>query len=100
MEAKRPEPEGPDREKWLRRLAELVAYDLHRRQLKTKPQLAVELIEQMEASAVAPDVYGWLIVRRRDWCFGKGRHSINDRVHGREAHVWSTLPSHPVGGVP
>lgn len=41
----------------LRRLVELLAYDLHRRQHKTKPQLAAELIEQMEASKMAPDVY-------------------------------------------
>ncbi len=31
--------------------------DLHRQQHQTKPQLAAALIEQMEASAVAPDVY-------------------------------------------
>ena len=47
----------PDREKWLRRLVELVAYDLHRRQHRTKPQLAAELIEQMAGSEVAPEVY-------------------------------------------
>ena len=38
-------------------MVELLAYDLHRRQHKTKPQLAAELIEQMDASEMAPDVY-------------------------------------------
>jgi len=47
----------PDREKWLRRLVELLADDRHRRQHRTKPQLAAELIEQMAASEVAPEVY-------------------------------------------
>jgi DDE superfamily endonuclease len=57
LEATRLSPDEPDRQRWLRRLVELLAYDLHRRQHKTKPQLAVELIGQMEASEMAPDVY-------------------------------------------
>jgi Transposase DDE domain len=57
LEATRLPPDEPDRQQWLRRLVELLAYDLHRRQHKTKPQLAVELIEQMDASEMAPDVY-------------------------------------------
>jgi hypothetical protein len=57
LEATRLEADEPDREKWLRRLVELLAYDLHQRQHQTKPQLAAELIEQMEASNPAPDVY-------------------------------------------
>lgn len=57
LEHTRLSPDGPDREKWLQRLVELLAYDLHRRQHQTKPQLAAELIEQMEASETAPDVY-------------------------------------------
>ena len=56
LEHIRPPPDELDRGKGLRRLLELLAYDLHRRQHQTKPQLAA-LIEQMEASAVAPDVY-------------------------------------------
>jgi hypothetical protein len=47
----------PDRENWRRRLVELLAYDLHRRQPRTKPHLAAELIEQMAAAALAPEVY-------------------------------------------
>jgi hypothetical protein len=57
LEATRLSPDEPDRQQWLRRLVELLAYDLHRRQHKTKPQLAAELIEQMDASEMAPDVY-------------------------------------------
>ena len=57
LEPIRPPPDELDRGKWLRRLLELLAYDLHRRQHQTKPQLAAALIEQMEASAGAPDVY-------------------------------------------
>ena len=47
----------PDRGKWLQRLVELLAYELHRRQHQTKPQLAAALIEQMAVSEVAPEVY-------------------------------------------
>jgi hypothetical protein len=57
LEATRLSPAEPDRQQWLRRLIELLAYDLHRRQHKTKPQLAAELIEQMETSERAPEVY-------------------------------------------
>jgi hypothetical protein len=57
LQATRPSPDELDRQPWLRRLIELLAYDLHRRQHKTKPQLAAELIEQMDASEMAPDVY-------------------------------------------
>ena len=57
LEHTRPPPDELDRGKWLRRLLELLAYDLHRRQHQTKPPLAAALIEQMEESAVAPDVY-------------------------------------------
>jgi hypothetical protein len=57
LQATRPAPEEGDWRPWLRRLVELLAYDLHRRQHKTKPQLAAELIEQMDALEMAPDVY-------------------------------------------
>ena len=57
LRATRPSPDELDRQPWLRRLVELLAYDLHRRQHKTKPQLGAELVEQMEASALAPEVY-------------------------------------------
>jgi hypothetical protein len=57
LQATRPSPEEGDRQPWLRRLIELLAYDGHRRQHKTKPQLGAELIEQMGASAMAPEVY-------------------------------------------
>jgi SRSO17 transposase len=57
LEAMRLPPDEPDRQQWLRRLVELLAYDLHRRQHETKPQLAAELIGQMDASEMAPNVY-------------------------------------------
>lgn len=57
LQAMRPSPEEGDRQPWLRRLIELLAYDSPRRQHKTKPQLAAELIERMEVSAMAPNVY-------------------------------------------
>ncbi len=57
LEATRLSPDEPDRQQWLRRLVELLAYDLHRRQHETKPQLAAELIGQMDASEMAPNVY-------------------------------------------
>jgi hypothetical protein len=57
LEAPRLSPAEPDRQQWLRRLIELLTYDLHRRQHKTKPQLGAELIEQMETFERAPEVY-------------------------------------------
>ena len=57
LQATQPSPDELDRQPWLRRLVELLAYDLHRRQHKTKPQLGAELVEQMGASAMAPEVY-------------------------------------------
>ncbi len=43
--------------KWRRRLVELLCFQLHKGQAKTKSQLAVELIDEMEASQVAPSAY-------------------------------------------
>ncbi len=43
--------------KWRRRLVELLWFQLHKEQGKTKSQLAVELIDEMEASQVAPSAY-------------------------------------------
>jgi DDE superfamily endonuclease len=57
LEHTRLPPDEPDRGKWLQRLIELLAYELHRRQHQTKPQLAAALIEQMAVSEVAPQVY-------------------------------------------
>ena len=57
LEHTRLPPNEPDRGKWLQRLVELLAYELHRRQHQTKPQLAAALIEQMAVSEVAPEVY-------------------------------------------
>jgi hypothetical protein len=57
LQATRPSPEEGDRRPGLRRLIELLAYDVHRGQHKTKPQLGAELVEQKGASAVAPEVY-------------------------------------------
>jgi hypothetical protein len=57
LQATRPAPEEGDWPPWLRRLVERLAYDSPRRQHKTKPQRAAELIEQMDASERAPDVY-------------------------------------------
>ena len=57
LQATRPSPEEGDRQPWLRRLIELLAYDVHRRQHKTKPHLGAALVEQMGASAMAPEVY-------------------------------------------
>jgi hypothetical protein len=42
---------------WRRRLLELLNFQLHKRQAKTKSQLAVELIDEMETSQVAPNAY-------------------------------------------
>ena len=41
----------------LGRFIELLSFERNRRQAKTKSQLAVELIDDMEASGVAPTVY-------------------------------------------
>jgi hypothetical protein len=57
LQATRPSPEEGDWQPWRRRLIELLAYEGHRRQHKTKPQLGAELVEQMGASAMAPEVY-------------------------------------------
>ena len=46
-----------DRAIWERRLEELLAYQRNRLQAKTKSNLAVELMNQMEESSVAPDAY-------------------------------------------
>jgi SRSO17 transposase len=47
----------PDIGKWRKRLVELLCFQLHKEQAKTKSQLAVELIDEMEASQVAPRAY-------------------------------------------
>jgi len=47
----------PDSDTWRRRLLELLSFQLHRQQAKTKSQLAVELIDEMESSGVAPNAY-------------------------------------------
>jgi SRSO17 transposase len=39
------------------RLIELLNFQLHKQQAKTKAQLAVELIDEMESSELAPDAY-------------------------------------------
>jgi hypothetical protein len=57
LEHTRPSVDEPDRKKWLQRMVELLAYDLHRRQHTTKPQLAAELVASMAASEVTPEVY-------------------------------------------
>lgn len=47
----------PDISLWRRRLIELLCFQLHKHQAKTKSQLAVELIDEMEVSQVAPSAY-------------------------------------------
>jgi hypothetical protein len=42
---------------WQDRLIELLNFQLHKQQAKTKDQLAVELIDEMESSELAPDAY-------------------------------------------
>ncbi len=42
---------------WRKRLMELLSFQVNKEQAKTKSQLAVELIDEMEASDVAPNVY-------------------------------------------
>lgn len=46
-----------DRAVWGKRLIEALCFERNRRQAKTKSQLAVELIDDMEASSVAPQAY-------------------------------------------
>jgi SRSO17 transposase len=47
----------PDPDAWGGRLVELLNFELHKRQAKTKSQLAIELIDEMESSGVAPNAY-------------------------------------------
>ncbi len=47
----------PDPDEWHRRLVELLSFQLHKRQARTKNQLAVQLIDEMESSGVAPNAY-------------------------------------------
>jgi hypothetical protein len=47
----------PTREPYLQRLMELLCYQRNRMEAKTKSELAVELIDAMEASAFAPNAY-------------------------------------------
>ena len=42
---------------WRKRLVELLSFQLNRKQAKTKNQLAVELIDEMEDSDIAPNAY-------------------------------------------
>jgi len=42
---------------WRQRLIELLSFQSHKEQVKTKSQLAVEMIDEMESSDVAPDAY-------------------------------------------
>jgi hypothetical protein len=47
----------PDTNAWRKRLMELLSFQVNKEQAKTKSQLAVELIDAMEASDVAPNAY-------------------------------------------
>jgi hypothetical protein len=47
----------PDPIPWRKRLLELLSFQLNKLQAKTKSQLAVELIDEMESSGVAPNAY-------------------------------------------
>lgn len=47
----------PNPKAWQTRLIDLLSFQLHKLQAKTKSQLAVELIDEMEASELAPDAY-------------------------------------------
>jgi len=47
----------PDIDTLRNRLVELLSFQLHKRQAKTKNQLAVELIDEMESSGIAPNAY-------------------------------------------
>jgi len=49
--------DDPDIGNWRRRLADLLSFQMHKAQAKTKSQLAVELIDEMEVSQVAPNTY-------------------------------------------
>ena len=46
-----------DKAVWERRLMEVLAYQRNRQEAKTKSEVAVELIDEMEQSALAPDAY-------------------------------------------
>jgi len=46
-----------DRKAWEARLVELLSFQSHKLQAKTKSQLAVELIDEMESNELAPDAY-------------------------------------------
>ena len=50
-------PNEQNKEPYLRRLMELLSFSLNRLEAKTKGQLAVELIDEMEASLIAPNAY-------------------------------------------
>jgi len=47
----------PDIDTLRNRLVELLSFQLHKRQARTKSQLAVELIDEMESSEIAPNAY-------------------------------------------
>jgi hypothetical protein len=47
----------PDSDRWHRRLVEVLSFQLHKQQARTKNQLAVELIDEMESSGIAPNAY-------------------------------------------
>lgn len=49
--------DGQDRAALRQRVLELLSFQQHRLEAKTKPRLAAELIKAMEASAVAPQAY-------------------------------------------
>jgi hypothetical protein len=47
----------PDINAWRQRLMELLSFQSHKEEAKTKSQLAVEMIDEMEASDIAPNAY-------------------------------------------
>ena len=49
--------DDPDPDRCHRRLVELLSFQLHKGQARTKNQLAVELIDEMESSGIAPNAY-------------------------------------------
>lgn len=49
--------DNPNPDRLRRRLVELISYQLHKGQARTKNQLAVELIDEMESSGIAPNAY-------------------------------------------
>ena len=57
LEVAHPASEEQDPKRWGSYLGALLAYHLHQREHKTKPQLAVDLLEKMEKSGMAPDCY-------------------------------------------